>query len=198
MKGKLTLMACLIGLIIFCTDYTNIFARKLIGKPVSSSIVKESTKVKNSIVAFLQWYKLNLHKANSFPLLAKDSSGYYMLNKQAAGNYLNFMRSSKCVSEKYIGYWKTYFNEKADMLKNEKLTSDIPEGFDFDFVLITQEPELILNKIAQLKLNIISMNASTALVSVTLPSVTIVTYEFEMYKVKALWKIGYISTPNYD
>jgi len=198
MKGKLTLMACLLSLVIFCAEIANTFAQKPSAKPASSAIVKESTKVKNSIVAFLQWYKVNLHEANKFPLLAKDSLGYYAVNKKAADDYLNFMRSSKWVSEKYIAYWITYFNDKAEMLKKEKLTSDMPEGFDFDFVLITQEPELILNKITQLKMSIISMNASTALVSVKLPSFADVAYEFEMYKENEVWKIGYISTPNYD
>ncbi len=198
MKGKIILIACLLGLVILCADVTNAFAQKAGARPVPSPIENESTKVKKSIVAFLQWYKTNLHQANKFPLLAKDSLGYYTVNRKAADDYLNFMRSSKLVTEKYIGYWKTYFNDKEAMLKDEKITSDMPEGFDFDVVLITQEPEIVLNKIAQLKLSIISMNATTALLSVTLPSVADVAYEFEMYKVKELWQIGYISTLNYD
>ena len=198
MRNKITSIACLLGLFIFCAGFTNTFAQKLSARPFSSPPVKESAKVKNSIVAFLQWYKINLHKANTFPLLAKDSLGYYAVSKKAADDYLNFMRSSKWVTEKYLNYWRTFLNEKTVSLQEEKLTSDMPEGFDLDFVLITQEPEIILNKIAELKMSIISMNATTALVSVTLPSVVEVAYEFEMYKVKELWKIGYISTPNYD
>ena len=53
MKGKLTLMACLLSLVIFCADFINTFAQKLSAKPVSSAILIESTKLKNRVVAFL-------------------------------------------------------------------------------------------------------------------------------------------------
>jgi len=98
MKGKLTLMACLLGLVIFCADFINTFAQKLSAKPVSSAILIESTKLKNRVVAFLQWYKINLHKANRFPLLVKDSIRYYSINKQAAHDYLNL----------YLGHTNIY------------------------------------------------------------------------------------------
>ena len=150
------------------------------------------------ITKFLQWYKINLHKANSFPLLIKDSAGNYMVNKKAVSDYLNFLKRSKFISGKYIAYWQTYFNDKAAELKNHPVQSDMPEGFDFDFILITQEPELVLNQLSRLKFKTVSINRSVALIGVTLPSDKSVQYEFEMYKVKDDWQIGYISTPNYD
>ncbi|MEJ7586779.1 MAG: hypothetical protein WKI04_04380 [Ferruginibacter sp.] len=150
------------------------------------------------ITQFLQWYKINLHKANSFPLLKKDSAGNYMVNRKAVTGYLNFIKSSKCISPRYIAHWQTYFDDKATELKEHLLQSDMPEGFDFDFVLITQEPELVLNKISSLKFKTVSMNKSVALIGVTLLSDSSVQYEYELYKGKKGWQIGYISTPNYD
>ena len=78
------------------------------------------------------------------------------------------------------------------------MQSDVPEGFDFDLVLITQEPELILNKIERLKFKTISMKGSTAIIGVTCPGDDSIDYEFEMHKTKTGWQIGYISTSNYD
>jgi len=150
------------------------------------------------IIQFLQWYKINYKKAGSFPFLIKDSTGNFMVNQTACKNYLNFIKSSKCVSSKYIGYWQVFFNDKSAELKTNPIQSDIPEGFDMDFVLITQEPDIILNKIANLKFKIVSMNEKVALIRVTLPSDRSVQYEFEMYKYKEGWQIAYISTPNYD
>ena len=121
-----------------------------------------------------------------------------MVNQIACKNYLDFIKSSKYVSSKYIGYWQVFFNDKSAELKTNPTKSDIPEGFDMDLVLITQEPEIILNKIANLKFTIVSMNEKVALIGVRLPSDKSVQYEFEMYKSKAGWQIGYISTPNYD
>lgn len=150
------------------------------------------------IIQFLKWYKINLNKANNFPLLIKDSAGNFMVNKSACNNYLDFLKTSKCISQKYIEYWKVFFDDKASELRDHPMQSDIPEGFDMDFVLITQEPDIVLNKIANLKFKIISMNEKVALIGVRLPSDKSVQYEFEMYKSKAGWQIGYISTPNYD
>ena len=93
---------------------------------------------------------------------------------------------------------QTFFNDKSAELKTNPIQSDIPEGFDMDFVLITQEPDIILNKIDNLKFTIVSMNEKVALIRIRLPSNKSVQYEFEMYKYKESWQIAYISTPNYD
>lgn len=162
-------------------------------------IIKEDpAPVNKVIIDFLKWYKANLHKANSFRILIKDSAGNFMINRKAVTAYLNFMRSSKCLSANYLAYWQTYFDDKAIQLSKDKIQSDIPEGFDFDFVLITQEPEIILNNISRLKLKTVSISKTVALIGVKLPSDNSVEYEFEMYKSKDGWQIDYISTPNYD
>ena len=121
-----------------------------------------------------------------------------MVNKGAVAAYFNFMKRSKCLSAKYITYWQTYFDDKAIELKRDKINSDIPEGFDMDLVLITQEPELVLNNISRLKFKTVSMNKSVAVIGVKLPSDNSVQYEFELRKNKEGWQIDYISTANYD
>ena len=131
-------------------------------------------------------------------MLVKDSKGFYMLNKKASMGYLNFLKTSNLVSAKYIVYWKKYFDDKAIMLKKEKIKSDIPEGFDFDFVLITQEPEIILNRIDSLQLNTLSITDSKAVIGVKLLSDLSVDYEFEMDKTSQGWQVSYIATQNYD
>lgn len=150
------------------------------------------------IIKFLKWYKVNLNKANNFPILIKDSAGNFMVNKAACANYLKFLKTSECISQKYIDHWKIYFDDKATELRDHPLQSDVPEGFDFDFILITQQPELVLSQIDRAKFKTISMNASVALIGVKWPGKNAMEYEFEMYKTKAGWQIGYISTPNFD
>ena len=101
-------------------------------------------------------------------------------------------------SQKYIDYWQVYFADKATELRDHPGQSDMPEGFDFDFVLISQEPELVLNQIGRIKFKNISMNASVAMIGLKWPGKNSMEYEFEMYKTKSGWQIGYISTPNFD
>jgi len=181
--------------LLFCSCFS--YARQLNSEEMM--IVKNNpVPAQQVIIQFLKWYKTNLNKANNFPILVKDSADNFMVNKAASTSYLNFLKSSQCISQKYIEYWKVFFDDKASELRDHPIQSDIPEGFDMDFVLITQEPDIILNKIANLKFKIVSMNEKVALIGVRLPSDKSVQYEFEMYKSKAGWQIGYISTPNYD
>ena len=158
----------------------------------------ESPTAQQVVVKFLKWYKANLSKANNFPFLKKDSAGNYIVDKTVAGSYLSFIKSSGCIAQQYIDYWKVYFDDKAIQLKGEPMQSDVPEGFDFDLVLITQEPELILNKIDRLKFKTVSLKGSTAVISMKCPGDDSIDYEFEMHKTKTGWQIGYISTSNYD
>jgi len=181
--------------LLFCSCFS--YARQLNSEEMM--IAKNNpVPAQQVIIQFLKWYKTNLNKANNFPILVKDSADNFMVNKAASTSYLNFLKSSQCISQKYIEYWKVFFDDKASELRDHPIQSDIPEGFDMDFVLITQEPDIILNKIANLKFKIVSMNEKVALIGVRLPSDKSVQYEFEMYKSKAGWQIGYISTPNYD
>ncbi|RAJ20588.1 hypothetical protein LX77_03113 [Gelidibacter algens] len=153
---------------------------------------------KQVIIKFLNWYKINLNKANNFPFLIKDSADNFMVNTSAFTDYLNFLETSDCISQQYIDDWTVYFNDKAEELKEHPLQSDVPEGFDFDFVLITQEPDLLLNQIDSIIFTPISATDSVALIGLKWPGENTSEYEFEMYKTKAGWQIGYISTPNYD
>jgi hypothetical protein len=150
------------------------------------------------ITKFLQWYKVNIIKANSFPILIKDRNDYYSVNKKAVTDYLNYLKSSNCISPKYLEHWQKFFDDKAIQLKKDKIISDIPEGFDFDFVLITQEPDLLLNQINRAKFKTISFNKSMALMGVSWSGKESMKYEFEMYHGKDGWQISYISTPNFD
>jgi hypothetical protein len=150
------------------------------------------------ITKFLQWYKVNLNKANSFPILIKDRNDFYSVNKKAVTDYLNYIKSSNCMSSKYLEHWQKFFDDKAIQLKKDKIKSDIPEGFDFDFVLITQEPDLVLNQISRAKFKTMSFNKSMALIGVSWSGKESMEYEFEMYCGKDGWQISYISTPNFN
>ena len=150
------------------------------------------------IIKFLQWYKTNMQKANSFPILVKDSADNFSINKKACRNYLNFLAGSQCLSAKYIAYWQSFFNDKAIGLENNPVKSDIPEGFDLDFVLVTQEPELVLEHIMQVRFKILSERSADKVILLTWPQKQSVQYEFEMHKNNQGWQIDYISTTNFD
>lgn len=199
-KSKILLRVSTVGLLL-CSNpvAVELFAQSpaVVKKPVAT-VKTNADQVKDNITAFLKWYNTNIHAANNFKLLVKDSNNNYMIDQKASADYLNFLKSSKFISDQYIGYWKTYFDDRATAMKNEPMKEDMPEGFDMDFILLTQEPELLLNRISKIKYKIMSINSKAALVSVKIPGKEEQAYEFEMAKTQAGWQISYISTPNYD
>ena len=121
-----------------------------------------------------------------------------MVDKTACAKYLQFLKSSKYLSSQYIAVWQTFFDDKATGLQTNPLQSDIPEGFDLDFVLITQEPALVLDHISQAKFKTLSRNATDAVIGVSWPQKDGMQYKIEMHKNKEGWQIDYIATPNFD
>jgi hypothetical protein len=159
----------------------------------------DSVQIRKSVYDFLQWYKKNIRKANSFGMIDYDTKGLAYVKTKACQDYLSFIKTSKQVSSKYIGYWKKYFEDEAQKIKKDKLTKDdVPEGFDFDFVLITQEPEIILDSIGKLDFKLVSLNSKNAVMEISLPGNEYIKYEFEMQRTPNGWMIDYISTANFD
>ncbi|MEO6818999.1 MAG: hypothetical protein ABI204_04690 [Ginsengibacter sp.] len=153
---------------------------------------------KEVTIRFLKWYKMNLEKVNKFPILIKDSTDNYMVNTKACGNYLKILNSSKCLSPRYIAYWRSYLEDRATDLQNNPVKSDIPEGFDLDFVLITQEPELILDHISEARFTTYSQDKNLARIGISWPKKADMDYTIELSKNKSGWQIDFISAPNFD
>lgn len=189
-------------LLIICLCISRYSIAKVItvNKETSSFIMcsNDTATPQQVITKFLKWYKINMHKANNFPILIKDSADNFMINKSACNKYLALLKSSGCLSYKYIAYWKSFFNDKAIGLENNPVQSDIPDGFDLDFVLITQEPELVLNHISEIKFGIVTRYENNIVVSLRWPQKDAMQYNFEMHKSTVGWQIDYISTPNFD
>ena len=159
----------------------------------------DSIQIRKSVYGFLQWYKTNIKKANGFGMIDYDTKGFAFVKLQACQDYLSFIKSSKQVSTKYIGYWRKYFEDEAQKIKKDKLTKDdVPEGFDFDFVLITQEPEIVLDSLKNLQFKLVSLNSKAAVMEISLPGNEYIKYEFEMQRTANGWVIDYISTANFD
>ncbi len=187
-----TLLLCLFLFHFSCATFASI-------PKDTCSYVSQSSQVqspKEVIIQFLKWYKINIEKINKFPILIKDSADNFMINKTACNNYLKFLNSSKCLSPRYIAYWRSFFDDKATGLQSNPVQSDIPEGFDIDFVLSTQEPELILYHISQTIFKPQSITDTFAVIGLSWPVEDGMQYNVEMHKNKQGWQIDHIATIN--
>jgi len=162
---------------------------------VSSEVSTNDTlAMQETVKAFLRWYKTNYTKANSFGYTYQDKQGNFHVSVAQGEEYLKFLKSSGYIAAKYVELWLQYFKDKADYLEKNLQNEGPPEGFEFDLVLITQEPELMLNEIDNLQFAVSERNGDKAILQVAGHW----GYDFELTKENGKWLIEYIATLNYD
>jgi hypothetical protein len=147
-----------------------------------------------SVKGFLHWYKINYSKANSFKFTYEDNQGNYQVNLIACKDYLQYLKNSGFISDEYVTLWMKYFDDKAAYLKENLQNEGPPEGFDFDLVLISQEPDLIFNAVEKLDFVLLDLKENKAVLQMSGEWM----YDIDMTKENGKWMIDYIATANYD
>ena len=99
-----------------------------------------------TIKNFLNWYEANYKQANSFDLVNQGDSVFYSVNFDQTEKYLSFLKSSGFVSDTYLNNFRNHFNKAEENFKAHPVNDGPPEGFDYDIVILTQEPELVFEK----------------------------------------------------
>lgn len=127
----------------------------------TSNICNTSKTCINTIKGFLEWYKTNFDRMTSLQnsVVSLDSnSTQYRVNFANAEKYLAALRSSRFFSDKFLQDKLQYFKDADKNLVKGKQNDGPPEGFDYDLLLYTQEPEAVLDKYNSLKTEVIKPN----------------------------------------
>jgi hypothetical protein len=117
----------------------------------------------NTVENFLKWYKTNFEKMRDMQnlvvgLVGDSATAQYRVNFDNAEKYLSKLRSSGLFSDKFLQERLQYFKDADKNLVKLKQNDGPPEGFDFDLLLHTQEPEAVLEKYNSLKTEVIKPN----------------------------------------
>lgn len=98
----------------------------------------------NTVRTFLSWCTQN-HASlpNNFIDHAdgQDTTQSYQVNYTATENWLAAVSRSHAVSPKYLQHWRAYFRQWGDTLQRRPQHDGPPAGFDYDFLVLSQEPE---------------------------------------------------------
>jgi len=104
-----------------------------------------------NILNFLRWYRANSQQLKKIELVTHstnpDSASYYVVNAAGTEKYLDELKKSGFVSDKYIAWWRAYFNMVNEKLKKEPQTAAPVNGLDFDFVMLSKDCEEDLKRI---------------------------------------------------
>ena len=95
---------------------------------------------------FLNWYGVHYKEATSFGLVNQGNGANYSVNFEETEKFLAYMKSSGLVSDAYLNNFRSYFKEAEESFIKDPINEGPPPGFDFDIVLLTQEPELVIEK----------------------------------------------------
>ncbi|UOQ70067.1 hypothetical protein [Hymenobacter cellulosilyticus] len=93
---------------------------------------------------FVTWY---IQKADSLPgnfvlnSEASDSTKFYAVDFPGTEEWLRAVQQSGTVSPAYLAQWRAYFRRYDDTLRLHPQNDGPPAGFDYDFLLLTQEAE---------------------------------------------------------
>lgn len=100
---------------------------------------------------FLDWYVKN---QASLPgnfidhADGRDTTQQYAVNFAATEKWLAAVGRSEVVSPAYLQHWRAYFKQWGDTLRVHPQHDGPPAGFEYDFLLLSQEPE---EKVAELQ-----------------------------------------------
>lgn len=148
----------------------------------------DSVIITNCIKGFFTWYKSNYSKANDYRLVGTDDNGYYFVDKKVCEKYLRLLKSSKFLSDNYLSAWRKYFEERTQNFKNNPQNEGPPEGFDYDLVTSTQEPDLVYDAVDRLNFKIVEIADKKAVVQM----IGEWTFSIKLSKVRGKWLIDEI------
>ena len=147
----------------------------------------------NTVIDFLNWYKNNYETVNQFNLVKNkgvnyDSTKFYSVNFEESEKYLKKLKSSGFISDNYINKWRKYFKEHDEYLKKNPQNDGPPYGFDYDFVLLTQEIDKTIESNVKLKLLDIKESNESSIVKIDI----MMRLSFSLSKCNGKWLIDNI------
>ncbi len=97
------------------------------------------------IIDFYEWYRdqpsiqncLVLNSCNEI----YDSTRFYAVDFKATEDYLEKLKRSGYVSDKYLAFWREYFKTCDGNFRKYPTSDGVPDGFDYDFITNSQDFE---------------------------------------------------------
>ena len=180
-KNFITILAAVVFLVFIpCANNSQT------GREIQPGLTKEPVK---TVVDFLKWYRENHEKISKIQMVnmppVEDTDSFYTVNFDETEGYLTLLKKSGFVSDRYLQQWRDYFKKAGKKLEQDKVNDGPPEGFEFDFVLWTQEIDETLEAINEPKLISEKITQNKAIVKIDI----MMRLEFKLSKQNGKWLI---------
>lgn len=110
----------------------------------STATPDTSSAPAQTVRRFVKWYVRNTESLPGDFLLnadGQDSTKFYAVNFPGTEQWLTAVQQSGTVSAAYLNEWRAYFRRYDDTLRLHPQNDGPPAGFDYDFLMLTQEAE---------------------------------------------------------
>lgn len=149
---------------------------------------KEQPDPLQTVKDFLSWYGNNYKEANSFGLVNQGDSVFYSVNFQETEKFLAYLKSSGFVSEKYLTGFRKYFAAAQLTFDKDPVNEGPPMNFDYDIILWTQEPDLVIERGKNPTVIFSSIQDNEATIALDVYN----KLQFDLSKENGVWKIDRI------
>jgi hypothetical protein len=167
----------------FCTLLQGINKK---GEEIKPDLTKEPIK---TVINFLKWYRENEKTLSKIQMVnipsIEEKNSFYTVNFEKTEQYLAALKKSGFVSDKYMDQWRDYFKKADIKLKQNPMNDGPPDGFEFDFVLWTQEIDETLEAINNPKLISTQITTDNAIVTLDI----LMRLEYKLSKQGDKWLI---------
>jgi len=178
---KLYTLLISIAFLISCTENHDFETTQLNNNTVNGA---DDMSAGNTTLNFYKWYRDNQNiqtrLVNNACDDTFDSTRFYSVDFKATEKYLTALKNSGFISDKYILDWRDYFKECDKNFKKSPINEGPPEGFDYDFVMNSQDFETELNTVEKAKISEIMGAKEKNTVTVQFLTGTIRTFELSL------------------
>ena len=158
------------------------------GAAAIASGVTDSQEAKQAVVDFLTWYKNHINGASRIVLVNQEKGKPYSVNLKNGERYLTYLKSSNFLTAEYLDDWRQFFKERNEGFRLNPQFEGPPTGFDYDLVMLTQDVDMRLASLRELKIEKVTVSKDRATVKLTLSDV----YEFKLQRRNNRWLINEI------
>ncbi|HEX8514565.1 MAG TPA: hypothetical protein VF868_00090 [Bacteroidia bacterium] len=153
-----------------CTSNDNAEQTKFFNGTNNTGIEKQiDEQPAKTIIDFLKWYRdhqtIQGGLVNNASNDKYDSTKYYSVNYEATEKYLTDLKTTGFISPKYIDKWREYFKKCEKNFEANPSNDGPPEGFEYDFVMLSQETEDNLKDLEKTQITDSKISENTSVVN---------------------------------
>lgn len=158
-----------------------------------NTTIKQKAELSAAAKVFFNWYKQTYPRLSKIELVKKTGkNNSYRVQWKQVDTFLTILENSQLFNNEFIVSWMQFFRARDEHFENNPQTSGEPLGFEYDLILLTQEPAKVLTKVSGMKISDVNYTEGYYMVETEVMN----WYRLYFKKSGGKWKISDIANSN--